>query len=157
LWQAALAVLLDSLPDAALLMTKRGHVELANSVALRMLEDPRSKSALLALRAAVVSGKNSDSFVVTDLNSRGCPGFVLAVSAQNGSRIDAAVARAEASWKVRGRRALVLERLARGESNKQIANALGCAEVTVERHVSELFRRSGTRSRTELLRALFDS
>ncbi len=47
--------------------------------------------------------------------------------------------------------ARVLERLAIGESNKQIAAALACAEVTIERHVTSLLRASGASSRTGLL------
>jgi hypothetical protein len=41
-----------------------------------------------------------------------------------------------------------------GVSNKEIAEALGCAEVTVENHLTALFRRSGARSRAGLVGCL---
>jgi DNA-binding NarL/FixJ family response regulator len=49
----------------------------------------------------------------------------------------------------------VLERVANGESNKEIAKALKRAEVTIERHLTRLFRASGSRCRTELITKLF--
>ncbi len=45
----------------------------------------------------------------------------------------------------------VLERLARGESNKQIGLALGLAEPTVKAHVSALFRKLNVRSRGQAI------
>lgn len=48
----------------------------------------------------------------------------------------------------------VLELLVAGSSNKEVAQALGCALRTVELHVSELLRRTGARSRTALLARL---
>jgi DNA-binding NarL/FixJ family response regulator len=50
----------------------------------------------------------------------------------------------------------VLELIAAGgHSNKEIATTIGCAEVTVENHVTELLRRSGAKSRTDLVGRLF--
>lgn len=49
------------------------------------------------------------------------------------------------------RKAAVLLHLSRGESNKEIACALGCAENTVELHVTGLLRATGFSSRTELI------
>jgi DNA-binding NarL/FixJ family response regulator len=39
-------------------------------------------------------------------------------------------------------------------SNKEIAARLSCAEVTVEKQLTQLFRSSGVRSRTELMARL---
>jgi DNA-binding NarL/FixJ family response regulator len=58
-------------------------------------------------------------------------------------------------WGLSVRQARVLELVANGESNKEIARALGCAEVTIENHLTELFRRSGARSRAGLVGRLF--
>jgi DNA-binding NarL/FixJ family response regulator len=49
----------------------------------------------------------------------------------------------------------VLEVLLTGASNKEIACALQCAEVTVENHLTSLYRRSGARSRTDLVCRVF--
>ena len=46
---------------------------------------------------------------------------------------------------------LVLQRLARGESNKQIARALSLAEPTVKAHVSAILRKLNVRSRASAI------
>lgn len=43
----------------------------------------------------------------------------------------------------------VLERVARGQLNKQIADALGIQERTVKAHLSDIFLRLGVRNRTQ--------
>jgi DNA-binding CsgD family transcriptional regulator len=50
----------------------------------------------------------------------------------------------------------VLELIAVGaHTNKEIAVTMGCAEVTVENHVTALLRRAGAKSRTDLVGRLF--
>jgi len=61
--------------------------------------------------------------------------------------VDAFAERIAATAKERA----VLEHLAAGKSNKEIGAALECAEVTVETHLSALFRRAAVRGRVELL------
>jgi DNA-binding NarL/FixJ family response regulator len=48
------------------------------------------------------------------------------------------------------RQAEVLERLVLGASNREIARGMGCADVTVEKHVATLFARSGAPDRARL-------
>jgi len=56
---------------------------------------------------------------------------------------------AEAPITLTPRESSVLEHLARGRSNKQIAAALGVSERTVKFHVSTLFAKLGATNRTE--------
>ncbi len=49
------------------------------------------------------------------------------------------------------RQTSVVARVARGCSNKEIAAELGCAEVTVEFHVTALLEKMGSRNRAELV------
>ena len=65
--------------------------------------------------------------------------------------IAARVRMAQTTWRLTLRQARVLELLAAGDSNKEIAGELACAEVTVESHITELFRRSGAKSRAGLV------
>lgn len=53
--------------------------------------------------------------------------------------------------------ASLLAHLRRGLRNKEIAAELGCAEVTVERHLTRLYRRFGVRRRGALLLRLASS
>lgn len=46
----------------------------------------------------------------------------------------------------------VLELIARGETNQQIATTLGITEATVERHVTNLYRKVGARGRADATR-----
>jgi len=54
-----------------------------------------------------------------------------------------------------GREWEVLERIALGESNKQIAQQLGLSSRTVEGYRANILRKAGVRSTTELVRRVF--
>ena len=60
------------------------------------------------------------------------------------------LAHASRRWDLSSRQQQVLDLVIQGLANKEIGAALGCAEVTVEFHVSGLFRRSGAESRLQL-------
>ncbi|MEN9797264.1 MAG: hypothetical protein RL653_960 [Pseudomonadota bacterium] len=60
------------------------------------------------------------------------------------------LARAQATWRLTQRQVEVLSFVARGDANKQIAATLRCAERTVEIHVTELLRKSGSSGRAML-------
>jgi DNA-binding NarL/FixJ family response regulator len=62
----------------------------------------------------------------------------------------ARLARAQAAWRLTQRQAQVLAFVVRGDANKEIAAALKCAERTVEIHVTELLRKSGSSGRAML-------
>jgi DNA-binding NarL/FixJ family response regulator len=61
------------------------------------------------------------------------------------------LASATPAWKLTRRQAEVMRLIARGDANKEIAANLGCAENTVELHVTALLRRVGVSSRTQLV------
>jgi DNA-binding CsgD family transcriptional regulator len=71
---------------------------------------------------------------------------------QGASRTDgrAAVDRAARRFALTRRQREVARLLMRGASNKEIAAELGCAERTVELHVTALMRKTGTANRTQL-------
>ena len=54
-------------------------------------------------------------------------------------------------WGLTARQREVLAGLARGHSNRALSQSLGCAEKTVEVHVSAVLEKSGVSSRTALL------
>jgi DNA-binding CsgD family transcriptional regulator len=155
--QSLLDAVLELVPEPCFVFGPGARIEFANAPALEMLEtggEPRA--CLESLREAVLRGRKHADFTLTSLAERGCPGYLLAVQTRRTKARASAVGRACRAWKVTGVRAAVLERLAAGGSNKEIAVALGTTEVSVERHVTALFRASKTRSRAELLSRLFD-
>ena len=70
------------------------------------------------------------------------------------ARSEVNIARATDRWKLTRRQREVLALIASGDTNKSIATKLGCAEVTVELHVTALLRKSGAATRTELVSRL---
>jgi DNA-binding CsgD family transcriptional regulator len=61
------------------------------------------------------------------------------------------------AWSLTPREADVLERVARGTSNREIGQSLGVSSKTVEVHVTSLLRKAGAVSRTELVAKLWRS
>jgi len=68
---------------------------------------------------------------------------------------DARVGTAARRWKLTQKQRDVLLHVALGLSNKAAARRLGCAESTVELHLTAVFKRSGTKGRSMLLARLF--
>lgn len=64
------------------------------------------------------------------------------------------VSEAARAWSLSARQQEVLGWVARGASNKEAAAALGCAEVTVEKHLTKIFRASGVDGRGRLMAAV---
>ena len=58
-------------------------------------------------------------------------------------------------WRLTPRQQEVLEELARGLSNKEIAVELGCSPNTIEVHVGDLLRKSGLGGRRALMLAVW--
>jgi DNA-binding NarL/FixJ family response regulator len=65
-------------------------------------------------------------------------------------RFDERLQAASREWKLTPRQTAVLERVVRGDSNKQIAERLRCTENTIEVHVSALLRKAAVDSRVTL-------
>jgi DNA-binding CsgD family transcriptional regulator len=57
-------------------------------------------------------------------------------------------------WGLTPRQGAVLERLAAGQSNKEIASWLGCSVTTVEEHLTAIYRKAGVAGRHALLASL---
>lgn len=148
--QAALESLVDALDEPAIVFHARGTVELANEAGLRWLDEAQARRAFEPLRNALATGGTHPQFTLIPLDARGCAGYILALSSAPRRSLSGTVARASRAWNLSPRQSSVLEQVAFGKSNKEIAVALSCAEVTVEKCLTKLFRASGARSRTEL-------
>jgi DNA-binding CsgD family transcriptional regulator len=154
--EAALESLVDTLDEPAIVFHTRGTVELANEAGLRWLDEAHARRAFEPLRSALATGGTHPQFTLIPLDARGGAGYVLALSTERRGSLSGTVARASRAWNLSPRQSSVLEQVAFGKSNKEIAFALSCAEVTVEKCLTKLFRASGARSRTELAARLHD-
>lgn len=154
--RALVHALLESYAEPALLLSGAGLVELCNTPAEQWLDAEDRGPELEQLRAALDAGvPGSDAWVISSLDAF-CPGFTLVRSrgtARNSPTQVVGLARQ--AWKLGDLQTQVLERVANGQSNKEIAKALKRAEVTIERHLTRLFRASGSHCRTELITRLF--
>ncbi len=153
LLSAALDAALEALPIAAFVLGPKLRIECANRLGLALVERDRA-GVLEALRrserAAESAKATTSAFAITRLVAPGLSRYLLAVQRQP-DPVVVQVMRAQKAWALTTRQARILELMANGDSNKEIAVALACAESTVETHVTELFRRSGARSRAGLV------
>ncbi|WP_228564889.1 LuxR family transcriptional regulator [Myxococcus sp. AB036A] len=62
-----------------------------------------------------------------------------------------------ARWSLTARESEVLTHIIQGETNKSIAGRLGCAERTVEVHVTHLLSKAQVESRSALIARFFQS
>jgi DNA-binding CsgD family transcriptional regulator len=70
-------------------------------------------------------------------------------------QLDILIARAATEWGLSPKPRAVLELVALGKTNKEIANHLGREERTVEAHMAKLFEKSGAENRTDLVSRLW--
>ena len=151
---ALLDFVLETWPEPALLVSGNYRIEHTNRRAAALLDNPANGGILGDLRAALRDGTRVPGIQVSELVRQGMPTYRL-VRLTNGShRHNASIARAAHTWCLGPRSARVLEYLVQGLSNKEIAQALGCSEVTVERHLTGMYRKAGTDSRVGLIVAL---
>jgi DNA-binding CsgD family transcriptional regulator len=144
--------LLDALDQPAVFFSARGVVEFENLRARELLAQPGGRELFGSLRRAVVARRAHPAFTLAPL--RGFPGYTLALYTRHHKLLTGALEKARTLWQLTARQTSFLEHLAHGLSNKEIAARVGCAEVTVEKQLTHMYRTSGARSRTELLARL---
>lgn len=151
-WPSALAVdaIFEALDRPAFIIGPRGAIEAANRRGAALLENGCG-AVRQSIRESQRNRHGLAEFSITPLTVVGLPPHWLAVGKPRLPGVAERLAAALERWKLTPRQTRVLELMSSGATNKQIAASLGCAIVTVENHITELFRRSGTRSRSELV------
>lgn len=138
-----LAAVLERFGRPAYLVDARGQLLHANTSGIALHDaDPR---ALRATLDAAIKGDPSSEVELVPLGGK--PPSWMAILAER----DAATARLKAfssQWGLTPRQTDVMRELARGESNREIAAALGCSERTVELHVTAILQKVGADSRS---------
>jgi DNA-binding CsgD family transcriptional regulator len=149
----AVEAALEAVGRAAFVVGPAGNVEVANRAGFSLLERD-ARRVLASIRESERRG-SSAGFAITRLAVPGYPAYVLAIQNEAAPSLSSRVSLANRRWKLTARQTRVLELMGTGATNQEIASQLSCAKVTVENHVTELFRRSGARSRADLVRRLF--
>ncbi len=148
----ALTSTLELLPFPAMVFDGAAQLKLANSLASVLLGDAQSEVHPRIARALKLG--SDGHWTATPLGDTGLPGPCLltapAANPTSEDRIKAAALR----WRLSRRQREVLELLAKGRSNKEIALALGCAVSTVEIHVSAVLQKTGVGRRAQLIAQL---
>jgi NarL family two-component system response regulator YdfI len=105
--------------------------------------DPAARAALEALRAS----SGPEEFVVVDEHA---PGVDVLISSGAARSVQSARSvHAEGDEQLSRRETEVLERLAAGLANKQIALELGISGHTAKFHISSIFQKLGATNRAE--------
>lgn len=147
---------LEGFPEPAVLISQHGRVEYANRAALRVFDSAWERARFRSLCQAALAGGNVAALEVTTITTTGYPVYRLVRWIDATLRKRVCLSLAKSRWQLSARHSAVLERLSEGRGNKEIANSMGCSEVTVERYLTLLFRKSGTASRTALLARLHE-
>jgi DNA-binding CsgD family transcriptional regulator len=142
---------LDAIPNASFIARDDGTIEHANLAGARLLQRSmrgtidlvreriargRSREPALAPMTLVQSGAASRHVVVLDEYDR---------FAQE------RLAHAAHAWRLTSRQTQVLDRLVRGDADRDIATKIGCSVRTVEGHVRAILARARVGSRAEVV------
>jgi DNA-binding NarL/FixJ family response regulator len=140
----------EAIPTAAFVVTADGAIVTMNAVGRAALA--RSEQAIRAtLARAVRSPSSEQQFSFRKIGEWETRGRYLAVRLVDREAPQARARVLASQWRLTRRQTEVLALLAQGGSNKEIAAALGCAEVTVEFHVTALLRKAGVDGRAVLI------
>jgi len=161
---------LDALVDAlemnvvpAFVVDDRGSIQVANALGAQILEAnlvPTLRRVELALDDT--SLRRSDAAVLDIASAFGARPYRVVMfrpptdrAAVDSGAVERRLRSVARLWGLSPRRTEVLRLLLRGLANKEIATMLEIAEVTVEMHLTRLFRRAGVQTRLELAAAFW--
>jgi DNA-binding CsgD family transcriptional regulator len=144
---------LEALERPAFIVGPRKTIDFGNKLGSVLLE--RDAKGVLASIEQSARTPSEGAFTITPLTVPGSPTYLLAIQREPAAGIGSRLSEAQRRWGLTARQTRVLELMLTGATNKDIARQSSCAEVTVEKHVTELYRRSGSRSRADLLRRVF--
>ncbi len=138
--ELAVDAALENIPGAALIVTSTGAVERSNARARALMASGREQ-LLHAVRESLRHPGLAAEFEISALFTFGNLVHYLAVQRSPGSTIGDRLALSIHRWRLTAQEARVFAQLVNGESNRQIAAKLGCAERTVELHVTHILQR----------------
>jgi DNA-binding CsgD family transcriptional regulator len=125
------------------------HYEIGPDYGIYELRLPRSRTLVSrAFRASRTLGRSALARLIMGADE---DGKIIRVSVGSGDVLSERLDNVTIEWGLTRRQIAVLNLVVRGEANKEIAQALACAENTVELHVTQLLRKANVPSRTRLI------
>lgn len=146
---AAIAAAVEAMASPAFLLRDPAAVVYANAPGRALLE--RDRPGVTAQLEAAADGVNGGAARFAAMRLQTPAGHSLVVQREAPVSVETRIAAAGARWSLTRRQAEVLARVASGASNKAVAGALGCAERTVELHVTALLEKARCENRVELV------
>jgi DNA-binding NarL/FixJ family response regulator len=122
-------------------------------VVLSGIEDPEVAAEAVRRGARAFLGKGIDPAELAPILVEVFEGAVLTESVGGGSSGTHAVAD---EFELTAREVEILQRLATGRSNKQIAQEFWLSEQTIKYHLTNVYRKLGVGSRTEAARFAYE-
>lgn len=156
LMSSALEVALEALGRAAWVVSASGRVVHANSAGQARLEKAEPGLAE-ALKLGAQGMPGTGALTLTPLRTPGLPAYYLAIDTGTPSSAAVRVQALAARWSLTARESEVLTHIVQGETNKAISRRLGCAERTVEVHVTHLLSKAQVESRSALIARFFQT
>jgi DNA-binding CsgD family transcriptional regulator len=153
---SALEAALEALGQPAYVLTSKGRVVYANSAG-RARADRVSRHLVEVVQRHGLGEPPPQGTSITALQVRGSSPHYLVVDRSAEAQTNGKVHVLAARWGLTGREAEVLELIVQGTSNKSIAAQLGCAERTVEVHVTHVLSKAQVESRSALIAKFFQA
>lgn len=147
LTSAALAAVLEAISAPAFVCNRAGHVVHRNAAGAAQLDAaPGLAEGLRACARGLPS-----PFQRTRISAPGAHDHWLVLARATPGDTKPRLAVATTRWGLTPKQAEVLSHVARGDANKTVAARLGCAESTVELHVTALLAKAEAESRAQLV------
>jgi DNA-binding CsgD family transcriptional regulator len=145
---AGFTVALNALGAPAFVARQNGVVLHASTSGAAMIDRLGARVSGL-IRSALAGG--TDGTFTGRLNVPGLPECFLVVLRDVDRSLDARLAEARRRWRLTRRETETLKEIVSGKGNKEIAVTLDVHLGSVERHVTSIFRKSRSESRTQLV------
>ncbi|HVJ94493.1 MAG TPA: helix-turn-helix transcriptional regulator [Labilithrix sp.] len=146
LMRAGLDAAMRAMGCPVFLVRSRGSVAHANDAGERLI-GTKGQDVQNELRDALASGRAE----AVAVRATGMADHELVILRDSSPRLEGLIARAAEAWSLTPRQREILTLVACGDANKSIATKLGCAEVTIEFHVTALLKKARASSRGELI------
>jgi DNA-binding CsgD family transcriptional regulator len=116
-----------------------------------LVRPPQSQTILARARRRTRTALDSMTALLGELTSEPIEAVAASAGPRGAARAPEGLRGVRAIYGLSDRQFEVLQEIVAGCGNKEIAQRLGCAESTVELHVTTLLRKLGVHSRTQLI------